>query len=135
MPNSLMEGDANILFFDGECGLCNRTIQLILKHEKDSTLKFSSLQSSFAEKTFAEMNDGNFGDSILLYSNGRIYSKSTAALFLIPFLKWYFKPLVVFWLIPKYLRDLIYDLIARNRKRFFTSCSITNANEDNRFLF
>jgi predicted DCC family thiol-disulfide oxidoreductase YuxK len=129
-----MEGDANILFFDGECGLCNRTIQFILKHEKDSTLKFSSLQSSFAEKTFAQMNDGNFGDSILFYSKGRIYSKSTAALFLIPFLKWYCKPLVVFWLIPKYLRDLIYDLIARNRKRFFKTCSITNANENNRFL-
>lgn len=123
-----------VLFYDGECGLCNRSVQFVLDHEKDSLLKFSSLQSDFAQKIIGDSNCTDFGDSMLLYFKGKIYSKSSAALLTIVFLKWYMKPLLIFWLIPAFLRNGLYDLVARNRKKYFSSCLISSKRGENRFL-
>jgi predicted DCC family thiol-disulfide oxidoreductase YuxK len=63
------------------------------------------------------------------------FSKSKAVLMIIPFLQWYFYPLLIFWLIPNFIRDFIYDLISRNRKRYFKECKIVKRENFNRFLY
>lgn len=125
----------NIILYDGECGLCNRSVQFILKHERNQKLHFTSLQSSFSKKVLSDFNLKNdFDESILFYTEGKLFSKSKAVLKIIPFLKWYFFPLLVFWVIPNFIRDLVYDLIARNRKRFDLVCVMPEPKNSKRFL-
>ena len=125
----------NIILFDGECGLCALSVQLILKHERNKSLKFASLQSSYAKSIFTEFNmSSNYDESILLYNKGMIYTKSKAILMIIPFLRWYFYPTLIFWLIPNFIRDFVYDLIARNRKRFSNVCDLPSSENSHRFL-
>jgi len=127
--------DESVIFYDGNCGLCNRSVQFILKHERNQNLQFTSLQSSFAKKVMKEFGmESNYEESILLYQDGKLFSKSKAILRIIPFLKWYFYPLLIIWLIPNFIRDKVYDLIARNRKRFSKVCKLPNPNQSNRFL-
>lgn len=125
----------NIILYDGECGLCNRSVQFILKHERNQKLHFTSLQSSFSKKVLSDFNMKNdFDESILFYTEGKLFSKSKAVLKIIPFLKWYFFPLLVFWVIPNFIRDLVYDFIARNRKRFDLVCVMPEPKNSKRFL-
>lgn len=126
----------NIILYDGECGLCSRSVQFILKHERNQKLQFTSLQSSFSKKVFSDFKLKNdFQESILFYRDGKLFSKSKAVLRIIPFLQWYFYPLLIFWLIPNFIRDFIYDLISRNRKRYFKECKIVKRENFNRFLY
>ncbi len=128
-----MEG--SVVFFDGNCGLCNRSVQFILKHERNQNLQFTSLQSSFAKKVMKEFGmESNYEESILLYQDGKLFSKSTAVLRIIPFLKWYCYPLLIIWIIPNFILDKVYDLIARNRKRFAMFCVLPESKHASRFL-
>jgi predicted DCC family thiol-disulfide oxidoreductase YuxK len=123
-----------VLFYDGECGFCNRSVQFILDHEQGQILKFSSLQSDIANKVLATNNLTNLGDTMVFYSRGKAYTKSTGALMLVNYLKWYLKPLLIFWMIPAFLRNIVYDLIAKRRKNYFRSCKIISNKDLNRFL-
>ena len=124
-----------VILYDGDCGLCNRSVQFILKFELNQKLHFTSLQSSFSKKVFSDFNMKNdFDDSILFYRDGKLFSKSKAVLRIIPFLKWYFYPLLIFWLIPNFIRNFAYDLISRNRKRYFKECTLIKRDDLNRFI-
>ncbi len=118
--------EKTILFFDGDCALCNRAIQFILKNERNQELHFASLQTSelFLNEHFPAHK--NF-DSMILFQNGKFYVESDAALKIIPFLKPRFSPLVISWLFPPFLRNSIYRLIAKNRKQFqLTTCELSS---------
>jgi len=131
----MMFMDESVIFYDGNCGLCNRSVQFILKHERNQNLLFTSLQSSFSKKVFSDFNLKNdFEESILYYRDGKLFSKSKAVLRIVPFLKWYCYPLLIIWLVPNFIRDMFYDLIARNRKRYSKVCKLPNPNQSNRFL-
>ncbi len=124
-----------VVIYDGTCGLCSRSVQFILKNERNSNLKFSSLQSLFSTRVLEENGlKSSFNESIILYENGKLYFKSNAVLRIIPYLKWYFYPLMILWLIPNFIRDMFYDLISKNRKRFSKVCKLPNPNQSNRFL-
>jgi predicted DCC family thiol-disulfide oxidoreductase YuxK len=109
-----------ILFYDGDCGLCSRTVRFIVKNERSNDFFFSSLQSQFAID-FLRNHGINSASSntIYFYEKGRLYFRSTAALRLIPYLKPRFSILNVCYLFPRFLRDFVYDRIAANRKVFF----------------
>ncbi|MBM3185094.1 MAG: DUF393 domain-containing protein [Bacteroidetes bacterium] len=125
----------NIIFYDGECGLCNRSVQFILKYERNQKLQFAALKSSFSKTALSDFNlKFNLEDSILFFQNGKLFSKSKAVLRIIPFLKWYFYPLLICWLIPNFIRDLFYDLIARNRKKVISFCELPESKHSKRFL-
>ena len=124
-----------IILYDGDCGLCNRSVRFILKHERNQHLQFTSLQSSFSKKVFSDFKlKDDFDESILFYRDGKLFSKSKAVLRIIPFLKWYFYPLLIIWLVPNFIRDMFYDLIARNRKRFSKVCKLPDPKYSKRFL-
>ena len=109
-----------IILFDGVCNLCNRSVQMVLRHDRKARFRFASLQSPVGEKLRGELGiDREKVDSVILVEDGRWYQESDAALRIARGLGGPWKLLGAFRLIPRPLRDAAYRLIARNRYRWF----------------
>jgi predicted DCC family thiol-disulfide oxidoreductase YuxK len=127
--------EKKILFYDGECGFCNHVVQFIMRHEKNADLYFSPIESEFATRFFQEKGCAQPDlSTFYLYNDFQLYTQSTGALKLIPFLKWYFSVLNFFKIIPICQRDQLYRFVAKNRKRFYAKSCIINAFSKSRFL-
>ena len=127
-----------IVFFDGVCTLCNRSVNFLIKHDKKGVLKFASLQSAFAKNTLPKsLLDSEALDSILFYTEGKYYEKSNSILKLCKTLGGFFYVLQLGYLLPPFLRNGVYTLIAKNRYRWFGTtahCSVPTTDLKNRFL-
>lgn len=127
-----------IVFFDGVCNLCNRSVNFLLRHDKKGILKFASLQSAFAENTLPKsLLNGEALDSIVVYTEGKYYKKSSAVLKLCKTLGGFFYVFQLGYLLPPFLRNGVYTLIANNRYRWFgttAQCSVPKADVKDRFL-
>lgn len=110
-----------IVLFDGVCNLCDNAVQRIIKHDKKDVFRFASLQSDFGKKLVEERGmDPEEIDSIILIEPGvAYYKKSTAALEISRDLSGGYSLLKNFLFIPESLRDSVYDLIAKNRYKWF----------------
>ena len=109
-----------VILFDGVCNLCNGVVNFLIDRDPEARLRFGSLQSAEADKLLAELQfDGSGIDSILLIADGRVLVKSAAALAIAKELGGGWTLMRVLWIVPKPLRDFIYDWIARNRYRWF----------------
>lgn len=130
-----MEEKRFILFYDGDCGLCSRSVRFILKNESDERINFSALQSDFSSKFLGnyDIESSNL-TTLYFYSKGNVYSKSHAILALIPFLKWYISICYLGYLIPRFILDFFYDSIAKNRKRLFSSTCDLSGYSKSRFI-
>lgn len=130
------ESNLSIVFYDGNCGFCNKTIQFILKHEKNNELYFSSLESQFSQNFFLSHNQNQPDNkTFYLYTKGHFYNRSSAAFSLIKFLKWYLKPLFVFSILPKILTDSVYNFISKRRTKISGQhCIIPSQENKHRFL-
>ena len=114
-----------VLFFDGDCPLCNRVLTFILSNEIKADLVFSPLDASSSERwREAHPNMLMEEDSVYYFDGSNLYKKSTAVLKLLPKLRWYTGFLRLGWLLPLKLRDRCYDFVARHRKRIFKECII-----------
>jgi len=114
-----------ILFYDGDCALCNRVVTFILNHEKDSKILFSALDTAVANDLLGKHPSYKKEEDTVYFSDGyQLYSKSTAVLKLLPFLKGYVFVLRLGWLFPKGVRDKIYDEVAKRRQRIFKECIV-----------
>jgi predicted DCC family thiol-disulfide oxidoreductase YuxK len=114
-----------ILFYDGDCALCNRVVTFILNHEKDSKILFSALDTAAADELLSEHPlYKREEDTVYFFDGNQLYRKSTAVFKLLPFLKGYVFVLRLGWLFPKGLRDKIYDEVAKRRKRIFKECIV-----------
>ncbi len=136
---------APILLYDGVCGLCNRFVQFVLRHDRRGIFRFASLQSRVAEEILARhrLNAADLDTVYLVLhpgeSNEALYSRVAAVIWILKQLHgpW---PLLayLFQLLPKRLADWGYGWVARNRYRIFgrsESCAIRAAAEDrSRFL-
>ncbi|MGE0637170.1 MAG: thiol-disulfide oxidoreductase DCC family protein [Bacteroidia bacterium] len=117
-----------IILFDGVCNLCNASVQFIIKHDKKGVFRFASLQSEFGKSIVNKFNlaDKNI-DSVMLFENNTVQLKSEAALRIAKRMGGIYSILFAFIIIPRFIRDSIYDYIARNRYRWFgkqESCMI-----------
>jgi predicted DCC family thiol-disulfide oxidoreductase YuxK len=122
-----------VLFFDGYCNLCNGAVRFVLNNEKVADLKFASLQGETAQ----EYLPSSLPDSLVMWIDGKVYVKSSAALKLIPYLKWHFQFLRILWIFPGILRNAAYRFIAKNRIRWFGSspyCAVMQPQWKDRFL-
>ena len=109
-----------LILFDGDCNLCNGSVQFVLKRDSNATFQFASLQSQVGREAILRVSAGeSVPDSIVLIRGDKLLLKSSAALAIVRGLRWPWPILSVFWLVPYPLRDLIYDWIARNRIRWF----------------
>ena len=115
----------SIVLFDGVCNLCNSAVRFIIKRDKEKIFKRSPLQSSFSETLNQQFHFKQpLLNSIILIENNKVYYKSTAALRVVKKLTGPIKLLYIFIIIPPFIRDAIYNVIAKNRYRWFgkTSC-------------
>lgn len=127
----------NILFYDGDCALCNRCVQYVLKHEKEPELFFASLQGDFARQKLAVFNyDFSSMGTLVLVSDGVAHYKSDAALGLSKFLRAPYSWALALKLFPRFLRDAVYDLVARKRRAWFKKayCYVPDLHTKQRFL-
>jgi predicted DCC family thiol-disulfide oxidoreductase YuxK len=113
-------GDKKIVLFDGFCNLCNRSVQFILRHDKKNQFLFGSLQGragqGYLKKFSLPANDFN---SFMLVENGKLYTRSAAALRMLKHLGGAWQFLYAFIIIPAFIRDGLYNLVAENRYAWF----------------
>ena len=129
----------SIILFDGVCNLCNASVQFVIKHDKKKCFLFASLQSDAATKILLQLNQKSFENfnSIVLIENEVVYFKSDAALRIAKNLNGLIKLCYIFIIIPKPLRDGIYNYIAKNRYKWYgkkESCRLPSPAEADRFL-
>ncbi|AVQ13235.1 PF04134 family protein [Leptospira santarosai] len=127
-----------IVFFDGVCNLCNASVLFFLDRNRKENLRFASLQSSIAEKILGKKTEWNDSpSSVLFLENGILYRKSTAIIKICAHLTFPWSLFSLFLWIPSFVRDFVYDWIARNRYRWFgrlDSCRIPDPSLKSRFL-
>ncbi len=130
--------DVTVVLFDGVCNLCNGSVVFIIKRDAKSKLRFASLQSEYGEEQMKKFNlPPSALNSVLLIKGGRLFQKSNAALEIASMLDGIWPILYVFKIVPRFLRDLIYDWIAHNRYRWFgkkEACMIPTQDMRARFL-
>ncbi len=128
----------SIILFDGVCNLCNTAVQFVIKRDKKNHFVFASLQSGEGKKILSEHNFYTTSmDSFFLVENGNVYCRSTAALKVLKSLNGLWSITYVFMIIPRFLRDSIYNFIAKNRYRWFgrkDECMIPTAELRAKFL-
>jgi len=128
-----------IILFDGVCNFCNGWVNFILNVDKNGLFKFAALQSEAGLRIQKEAGTTIEGlDTVYLVEGDNVYSKSTATLKILRHLGgiWYF-PFVFLLICPRFLRDWVYDLIARNRYKWFgkkDSCPLPGADFKDRFI-
>lgn len=135
----MLEKEKKIILFDGVCNLCNGAIQFVIKRDKKDMFRYATLQSKIGEQLIAERAiDTTKVDSIILIEPGVAYfTKSDAALQISKSFGGGWKLLSIFTWIPKSFRDVIYDLIARNRYNWFgrkDACMIPTPELQAKFL-
>lgn len=110
----------DIVIFDGECNLCARSVQFILRHESEPRFQFSPVQSA-AGTRILEANGFCAADidTFVLVRDGKVYTRSTAALHIAKHFKGAWQLLRIFWVVPRPLRDVLYNFVARNRYDWF----------------
>jgi len=127
-----------IILFDGVCNLCNGSVNFIIDRDRQSYFKFASLQSDEAASLLmTHALPANKLDSIVLIEGGRPYFRSTAALRVARKLSGGWPLFYIFMVIPPFIRNAIYNLIARNRYKWFgksDTCRIPTPELKSRFL-
>ncbi|MBN9295527.1 MAG: DUF393 domain-containing protein [Filimonas sp.] len=116
-----------VILFDGECNLCNGAVQFVIRHDKTQRFRFAALQSAFGQTVKQTHNIPASLDSFLLLEDNKLYSQSTAALRVAKKLNALYPVLYGFIIIPPFIRNGIYNFIARNRYKWFgkrDSCMI-----------
>lgn len=128
----------SIILFDGMCNFCNTSVNKIIKYDKKNVFKFAAIQSDAGKKLLTELSIDTLKiDSILLIENNTLFAKSTAVLKIAKQLSGLYKLGYAFIIIPPFIRDTIYDFIAKNRYKWFgkkESCMIPSIEVREKFL-
>ncbi len=127
----------DIILFDGVCNFCNASINFVIDHDVERRFRFASLQSEIGQRILTENSRSvSDFDTVLLIREGKLVEKSTAALEIARYLRgWTW--LYTFRFIPRFIRDAIYNLIAKNRYNIFgksESCRIPTPEERSLFI-
>jgi predicted DCC family thiol-disulfide oxidoreductase YuxK len=126
-----------VILFDGVCNLCQGWVRFVIARDRRARFRFASLQSNVARTLLAEHPETHGTDSIVLVDDGRAHMKSTAALRILRELGGAWSALQVFRIVPRPLRDAVYDLVARHRYRWFgrrDACMIPTPEIRSRFI-
>lgn len=129
---------APVILFDGVCNYCDAVVNRLIRADRKGRLRFAALQSEAGQRLLAEygLPQKDF-DSFVLIENGKAWNRSTAMLHLLHYLPWWWQPARLGWLLPRALRDGLYNWVARNRYRWFgrrDACMIPTPEVRARFL-
>lgn len=139
-----------VLLFDGTCNFCDGAVHFVIDHERGNTLKFAAIQSDAGRALLDRhaspeeaklLREGATGDgdpdSMALVEDGRVYTYSSGALRTARYLRWPWRALAVFVIVPRFLRDAVYRWFARHRYRWFgktDACRVPTPELRARFL-
>lgn len=132
-----MEYTNPILFYDGSCGFCQRSVQFVLQHEQSEVMHFTPLQSDLATQIKKKYPELQKIDSIVLLKGKELLVESDAAIALASYLRAPYHLLKYTQFVPKVFRDSVYRVIAKNRHRLLRnneSCLVPTAQQRKRFL-
>jgi len=127
-----------MIYYDGECGLCDRFVQFVLRHDRDEYFQFATLQSDAGRAQLVQLGlNGSNLQTVILVEAGKSYIRSSATLRVCRQLAGFWPLLYAFNAVPKSWRDTVYSLIARNRKRWFKppgECPVMSPQWRRRFI-
>ncbi|SEQ55373.1 thiol-disulfide oxidoreductase DCC family protein [Piscibacillus halophilus] len=132
-----MVKERGIILFDGVCNLCNGIVQFILKRDQHDHFQFSSLQSNTSQNVLKQYHlSHNLETFVYVYQN-KAFTKSSAALRVFRDLGGLWKLLYALIIVPKFMRDPIYNWIAKNRYKWFgkrNECMLPRPEYKHKFL-
>lgn len=109
-----------VVLFDGVCGLCNGSVNFILRIDRKGQLKLAPLQSDYGRRVLAGHGmESDPMDSMMLLEGEQLTVKSTAVIRIFKYLGGAWPLCMIFLVIPRFIRDFVYDLVAKNRYRWF----------------
>ena len=138
-PPSPQSAPRAVIFYDGECGLCDRSVQFILPRDPAGYFHFTALQSDWAKNKLAALGHPELAtafDTMVLLEEDQLHTRSSAALRILRRLRGW-RWAYAFIVIPKPLRDFVYRCVARNRHRWFPAppaCGLPKPGWRERFL-
>jgi predicted DCC family thiol-disulfide oxidoreductase YuxK len=126
-----------VVLFDGVCNLCSGAVQFIIKRDRAAKFKFASLQSGYGQQQLERFQLRKVSQSIILIKDGKAYQQSEAALLVTKHLNGLWPVFYIFMVVPRFIRDGVYNWIARNRYTFFgrkETCWIPSPELKSRFI-
>jgi predicted DCC family thiol-disulfide oxidoreductase YuxK len=127
-----------IVLFDGVCNLCNSAVQFIIKRDKKEQFRFASLQGKAGNDLLKKFDlPADLFNSFILVEGDKVYTRSTAALRVAKKLSGGWKLLYGLMIVPRFIRNAVYNVIAKNRYKWFgkrNECMIPTQEMKERFL-
>ena len=126
-----------IVFFDGYCSLCNALVDWLIRIDKKNQLKFASLQGKTAAKLLDQQKEAIDVDTVVYMRDNARSEQSTAVLNILSDVGGVWGLARIFWIVPKFIRDIAYRLVAKNRYRFIKkreTCRMPTQSERGRLL-
>jgi predicted DCC family thiol-disulfide oxidoreductase YuxK len=137
MDDSAAPDDGPVLLFDGVCNLCTGAVRFVVPRDPDGRIRFAPLQSPAGQALLARHDLPDDLDSVVLVEGDRAYTKSAAAIRVAELLGWPYRAAAIARLLPRRLRDAVYDVIAANRYDWFgrkERCMVPSEDVRDRFL-
>lgn len=134
---SILQFPNKIVLFDGVCNLCEKSVQFILKHDQSNEIYFAPLQSTIGIELLKKYGLPNQLDGVVYIINNKAYIKSAAAFQLLKAFGWQWQGLRLFSILPIFITDFFYDIIANNRYKWFgkkDACMLPTKEMKQRFL-
>lgn len=127
-----------LILYDGVCNLCNHAVQTVLRNDRRKKFRFAALQGEIAKQLLQQYHlPVQKNDSFVLIDNGRVYERSSAALKVAKNLDGLWPLLYIFIIVPSFIRDAVYNLIAKNRYKWFgrnDNCLLPSPDYKERFI-
>ena len=127
-----------VILFDGICNFCNSTVNFVIKRDKKAVLRFATLQSHIADVLLINEDSGRKDlSSFIFIENNTAYTRSTAALRVCRYMNGLWPLIYGFIIIPRFIRDGIYNWVAGNRYKWFGKkeiCMVPTQDVQSRFL-
>tara|TARA_R110001632_G_scaffold204892_1_gene328451 strand:- start:2378 stop:2779 length:402 start_codon:yes stop_codon:yes gene_type:complete len=133
-----MSTEKKIILFDGVCNLCNSSVLFVIKRDNKDQFRFAALQSEIGQALAKKHQiDMTQVDSIMMIKNDKVFVKSSAALHITRYLSGAYPLLFLFMIIPTFMRNWVYDYVAKNRYKWFgkkDQCMIPTVELKSKFL-
>ena len=138
IDNNQITDNKSLILFDGVCHFCNNVVNFVIDRDPEKKFVFAALQSEYATERLAQLGEYNVSVyTVILIRNNKIYKRSRAALEIAKGLNGLWPLCYAAMIIPGFMRDVVYNFIAKNRYKWFgkmEACRIPTPEMRERFL-